>query len=190
MTHEDLLPCRVAVQHLCIYFFLVCAFHGNKMTIVTYSIYIGERPFSCKVCNMSFTTNGNMHRHSRIHAKDGSGSPSLKDAPSRGSSGKKSDDQMSIGSSSSSRKRALEINAASMTTTKRRLYDDEAGHIRYPIQQPPGPMMPGAMFGAQPFPTIGWPMDVPMDVPKEANVPKKPEPVRNDYHIVLKNLGI
>lgn len=30
----------------------------------------GERPFQCKVCKMTFTTNGNMHRHSRIHAKD------------------------------------------------------------------------------------------------------------------------
>ena len=24
----------------------------------------------CKVCNMSFTTNGNMHRHTRIHTKE------------------------------------------------------------------------------------------------------------------------
>lgn len=30
----------------------------------------GERPFLCKVCSMSFTTNGNMHRHSRIHTKE------------------------------------------------------------------------------------------------------------------------
>ena len=30
----------------------------------------GERPFICKVCNMSFTTNGNMHRHTRIHTKE------------------------------------------------------------------------------------------------------------------------
>lgn len=32
--------------------------------------FAGERPFICKVCNMSFTTNGNMHRHSRIHTKE------------------------------------------------------------------------------------------------------------------------
>lgn len=32
--------------------------------------FAGERPFVCKVCNMSFTTNGNMHRHSRIHTKE------------------------------------------------------------------------------------------------------------------------
>ena len=31
----------------------------------------GERPFKCKICGMSFTTNGNMHRHSRIHKKNG-----------------------------------------------------------------------------------------------------------------------
>ena len=30
----------------------------------------GERPFHCRVCNMAFTTNGNMHRHMRIHAKE------------------------------------------------------------------------------------------------------------------------
>lgn len=34
-------------------------------------LYTGERPFKCKVCKMAFTTNGNMHRHMRIHGKDG-----------------------------------------------------------------------------------------------------------------------
>lgn len=38
------------------------------MTILSLS---GERPFRCKICDMSFTTNGNMHRHSRIHQKNG-----------------------------------------------------------------------------------------------------------------------
>ncbi|XP_062584858.1 ras-responsive element-binding protein 1-like isoform X1 [Saccostrea cucullata] len=33
-------------------------------------VHSGERPFQCKICKMSFTTNGNMHRHSRIHAKE------------------------------------------------------------------------------------------------------------------------
>ena len=32
-------------------------------------LYTGERPFSCLHCDMSFTTNGNMHRHMRIHQK-------------------------------------------------------------------------------------------------------------------------
>lgn len=41
------------------------------MTIVTiFFLIIGERPFKCKVCKMSFTTNGNMHRHMRIHSKE------------------------------------------------------------------------------------------------------------------------
>jgi hypothetical protein len=31
---------------------------------------VGERPFQCRVCRMAFTTNGNMHRHMRIHEKD------------------------------------------------------------------------------------------------------------------------
>ena len=35
----------------------------------------GERPFRCKICDMSFTTNGNMHRHARIHEKNGSSTP-------------------------------------------------------------------------------------------------------------------
>ncbi|GFT00348.1 ras-responsive element-binding protein 1 [Nephila pilipes] len=30
-------------------------------------IHSGERPFNCKICGMSFTTNGNMHRHMRTH---------------------------------------------------------------------------------------------------------------------------
>lgn len=30
-------------------------------------IHSGERPFKCKICNMAFTTNGNMHRHIRTH---------------------------------------------------------------------------------------------------------------------------
>jgi len=34
----------------------------------------GERPFECRVCKMAFTTNGNMHRHMRIHEKEMSGS--------------------------------------------------------------------------------------------------------------------
>lgn len=46
----------------------------NLQCIVTYcdryDFVSGERPFICKVCNMSFTTNGNMHRHSRIHTKE------------------------------------------------------------------------------------------------------------------------
>lgn len=32
--------------------------------------FTGERPFKCKYCKMSFTTNGNMHRHMRIHTKE------------------------------------------------------------------------------------------------------------------------
>ena len=36
-----------------------------------YFYFEGERPFKCKICGMSFTTNGNMHRHSRIHEKNG-----------------------------------------------------------------------------------------------------------------------
>ncbi|GFW04267.1 ras-responsive element-binding protein 1 [Trichonephila clavipes] len=30
-------------------------------------VHSGERPFTCKICGMSFTTNGNMHRHMRTH---------------------------------------------------------------------------------------------------------------------------
>lgn len=30
-------------------------------------IHSGERPFRCRLCNMAFTTNGNMHRHMRTH---------------------------------------------------------------------------------------------------------------------------
>ncbi|CAE1293120.1 RREB1 [Acanthosepion pharaonis] len=29
----------------------------------------GEKPFSCRICKQSFTTNGNMHRHMRTHEK-------------------------------------------------------------------------------------------------------------------------
>ncbi|XP_050396032.1 ras-responsive element-binding protein 1 isoform X2 [Patella vulgata] len=36
-------------------------------------VHSGERPFKCKICAMTFTTNGNMHRHSRIHQKNGTG---------------------------------------------------------------------------------------------------------------------
>ena len=35
----------------------------------------GERPFMCKICKMSFTTNGNMHRHMRIHEKELNAAP-------------------------------------------------------------------------------------------------------------------
>ena len=31
---------------------------------------IGERPFECSLCKTAFTTNGNMHRHMRIHDKE------------------------------------------------------------------------------------------------------------------------
>ena len=34
----------------------------------------GERPFECRICKMAFTTNGNMHRHMRIHEKELTGS--------------------------------------------------------------------------------------------------------------------
>ncbi|CRK87337.1 CLUMA_CG001139, isoform A [Clunio marinus] len=30
-------------------------------------VHTGERPFNCKYCNLTFTTNGNMHRHMRTH---------------------------------------------------------------------------------------------------------------------------
>ena len=99
-----------------------------------------------------------MHRHSRIHSKDGQGSPSLKDAHSRSSS-KKSDDQMSIGSStaSSSKKRSLEISAASLSNTKRRLYEDDSS-LRYNLEQP----LPinHNLLGA--YSKLGWPMEVPI----------------------------
>ena len=36
-----------------------------------FCVTTGERPFNCKICDMSFTTNGNMHRHMRIHEKEG-----------------------------------------------------------------------------------------------------------------------
>ena len=124
---------------------------------------LGERPFLCKICNMSFTTNGNMHRHSRIHAKDGSGSPALKDSSSSHSSGKKSDDQLSIGSSGgSSRKRqSMDIPTASLSNTKRRLYDEETNQIRYPLQQTTQ-LVPTNLYGAQTFPNLGWPLDIPL----------------------------
>jgi len=31
---------------------------------------VGERPFECSLCKTAFTTNGNMHRHMRIHDKE------------------------------------------------------------------------------------------------------------------------
>lgn len=40
------------------------------MFLLCFAFLSGERPFKCKVCKMTFTTNGNMHRHSRIHAKE------------------------------------------------------------------------------------------------------------------------
>jgi len=33
-------------------------------------IHSGERPFKCRICNMAFTTNGNMHRHMRTHGQE------------------------------------------------------------------------------------------------------------------------
>ncbi|XP_055910190.1 zinc finger protein 236 [Eupeodes corollae] len=30
-------------------------------------VHTGERPFNCKYCQLTFTTNGNMHRHMRTH---------------------------------------------------------------------------------------------------------------------------
>jgi hypothetical protein len=63
--------------NLCFYglvmaFCCLNSFYGNSFS--------GERPFKCKICKMSFTTNGNMHRHSRIHAKENdlSGSSGIK----------------------------------------------------------------------------------------------------------------
>ena len=34
-------------------------------------LFAGERPFECRECGMAFSTNGNMHRHMRIHKKYG-----------------------------------------------------------------------------------------------------------------------
>lgn len=34
-------------------------------------VHTGERPFNCKYCHVTFTTNGNMHRHVRTHKQRG-----------------------------------------------------------------------------------------------------------------------
>ncbi|XP_032870481.1 ras-responsive element-binding protein 1 [Amblyraja radiata] len=33
-------------------------------------VHSGERPYTCSVCQQAFTTNGNMHRHMKIHEKE------------------------------------------------------------------------------------------------------------------------
>jgi len=40
-------------------------------------LFSGERPFECRICKMAFTTNGNMHRHTRIHEKELAGSTGI-----------------------------------------------------------------------------------------------------------------
>ena len=47
-----------------------------------YGLLTGERPFECRICKMAFTTNGNMHRHMRIHEKEMAGSSSMADPDS------------------------------------------------------------------------------------------------------------
>lgn len=49
----------------------------NEKISASFSLLLisGERPFKCQICNLAFTTNGNMHRHMRVHEKEFAKSP-------------------------------------------------------------------------------------------------------------------
>ena len=53
--------------------YLITPHYTTQLTKISHSIphhITGERPFQCRICHMAFTTNGNMHRHMRIHSKE------------------------------------------------------------------------------------------------------------------------
>jgi len=82
---------------------------------------LGERPFECRICKMAFTTNGNMHRHMRIHEKEPSGSTAADpDSPH----------SLVISPSSRSprgKKRPLPIASDDISGWSRNLFDDGKG---------------------------------------------------------------
>ena len=90
-------------------------------------LFAGERPFLCKVCNMSFTTNGNMHRHTRIHEKElenglpGSG-PRIRAPAKRKSNAQLSKNELDIAFTPEKRKMTEEfVDASYLQLTQRAL---------------------------------------------------------------------
>lgn len=77
---------QAKVYHCCLCGKMLSSFSSLDRHMLVHS---GERPFSCEICQQTFTTNGNMHRHKRTHnirdscESDGSGGSSGKRARKR-----------------------------------------------------------------------------------------------------------
>ncbi|XP_045472632.1 ras-responsive element-binding protein 1-like isoform X2 [Harmonia axyridis] len=93
-------------------------------------VHSGERPFHCKYCGDTFTTNGNMHRHMRAHNLKNKNYESDGSTDSSASNTEYNNNRVKP---KQNRKRKLEIDDEEITDTKKVFAEDARRIYRCPV---------------------------------------------------------